>query len=256
MNLSTNNLSKKNLITVVVPSLNQGNYLDKALSSIFEQNVSVEVFLMDGGSTDNSLKIINKWKNKLCFWRSHKDNGQASAINEGVALGSAPYICWLNSDDWFLPEGLVTLLNVLENNKNIDVAYGKTWEFKERNGKITSTWVEPFNEYRLALRCIISQPATLIRRSAWEFAKGLDDDLQMALDYDLWWRIYRNNGNIEFVDEYIAVNRDHRKTKTNKQRAKHYHEAIKVVKKHYGSVPLKWRLAQPYSVWFRSIWPF
>jgi len=94
------------LVTIAVPSCNQGRFLDDALTSIFEQQLPVEVFVMDGGSTDNSIEIIRKWEGQLAGWRSHKDGGQAAAINEGIALGRAPYVCWLNSDDWFCLLGL------------------------------------------------------------------------------------------------------------------------------------------------------
>ncbi len=92
------------LVTIAVPSFNQGRFLDQALTSIFRQNdVPVEVFVMDGGSTDQSLDVIRHWQSELAGFRSHKDSGQAAAINEAVARGSAKYVCWLNSDDWFLP---------------------------------------------------------------------------------------------------------------------------------------------------------
>ena len=75
----------------------------------------------------------------------------------------------------------------------------------------------------------------------------------MALDYDLWWRLFRRFGNPVFVDDYVAVNREHAATKTGTRRRQHYREAMDVVRRHHGSVPLKWWLAQPYAVWYRSI---
>ena len=114
-------------------------------------------------------------------------------------------------------------------------------------------WVEPFNECRLALRCIISQSATLIRRSAWEAVGGVDTKLHMAMDYDLWWRLFKSVGPPHFLDDFAAVNREHEDTKTETQRRRHYQEAMRVVRKYHGPVPLKWWLAQPYAVWFKSI---
>jgi hypothetical protein len=73
------------------------------------------------------------------------------------------------------------------------------------------------------------------------------------MDYDLWWRLYKQAGRLSFVDDYVAVNRDHDSTKTRSLRAPHYREAISVVRRHYGRVPMKWWLAQPYAVWFRSL---
>ncbi len=240
-------------MTIAVPSFNQGRFLDDALTSIFQQEIPVEVFVMDGGSTDNSVEVIRKWEHRLCGWRSHADDGQAAAINEGVAQGRSPYVCWLNSDDWFLPSGLRKLLDELTIHPDVPAVYGRSWNVVQHSGKRTPVWVEPFHERRLALRCIISQPATLIRRSAWEAVGGVDEKLHMAMDYDLWWRLYKQLGQLQFLDDFVAVNRDHEATKTKTLRQRHYKEAMAVVRKHHGSVPLKWWLAQPYAVWFKSI---
>ena len=239
-------------MTLVVPSFNQGQFLDDALTSIFQQKLSVEVFVLDGGSADNSIDVIHKWEHRLAGWRSHKDDGQAVAINEGIALGTAPYVCWLNSDDWFLPTGLNKLLAELKKHPESPAVYGRSWNVVQKSGKKSPVWVESFNERRLALRCIISQPATLIRRSAWEAVGGVDGRLHMAMDYDLWWRLFKLAGPLSFLDDFVAVNREHDNTKTKTQRRRHYREAMSVVKKHYGRLPLKWWLAQPYAVWFKS----
>ena len=244
----------KPLVTVAIPSLNQGQFLDAALASVFNQRVPVEVFVLDGGSTDNSIDVIKKWAPQLNGWRSRSDEGQASAINEGVSMGSAPFVCWLNSDDWFASGGLLALLQVLRGPPEVPAAYGRAWNFKQKTGNRTSVWVEPFDVRRLALRCIISQPATMIRRDVWDSLGGLDISLHMAMDYDLWWRLYKQFGPMCFVEDFVAVNRDHDATKTKTLRMCHYKEAMAVVRKHHGRIPLKWWLAQPYAVWFKSIW--
>lgn len=241
------------LVTLAVPSFNQGQFLEDALTSIFQQELPIEVFVLDGGSSDNSLDIIRKWEHRLAGWRSHADNGQAAAINEGIAQGHAPYTGWLNSDDLLLPGGLVKLVNALGKNCDVPAVYGRSWNFVQKTGKRYPSWVEPFNEHRLALRCIISQPATLIRRTAWDAVGGVDGRLHMAMDYDLWWRLFKHAGPLKYVDDFIAINREHEDTKTKTLRRKHYQEAIRIVRKHYGRVPLKWWLAQPYAVWFKSM---
>ena len=241
------------LVTIAVPSFNQGRFLDDALTSIFQQELPVEVFALDGGSTDNSVEVIRKWEYQLAGWRSYADDGQAAAINEGIAQGRASYVCWLNSDDWLLPGGLAKLVRELERHPEVPAVYGQSWNVVQKTGKRYPVWVEPFNEHRLALRCIISQPATLIRRSVWEAVGGVDARLHMAMDYDLWWRLFKQAGPLHFFNDFVAVNRVHEDTKTNAQRRRHYQEAMKVVRKYYGRVPLKWWLAQPYAVWFKSI---
>lgn len=207
---------------------------------------------MDGGSTDNSVEVIKKWAPKLAGWRSEADGGQAAAINAAIAQGSAPFVCWLNSDDWLLEGGLHALTDALLASPKVAFAYGRAWNVSDPSGKVAPVWVRPFNRRAMAVRCLVPQPATLIRRQAWEQVGGLDEAMHMAMDYDLWWRLVNTIGEPRFVERYVAVNRDHDQTKTNAARRRHYQEAMSVVRRHYGSVPLKWWLVQPYAVWYRA----
>lgn len=240
-------------VTVAVPSFNQGRYLERALASIFEQERPVEVFVCDAGSSDESIDVIRKWEPRLAGWRSQRDAGQSAAINEGIARGKAPYVAWLNSDDWLLPGAFARLVTTLEAQAQAPMAYGRVWNLDERTGKRKPILVRPFQERLMAQLNIVSQPGTLVRRTAWEAVGGLDESLHMAMDYDLWWRLYRRFGAPAFVDAFVAVNREHGATKTATERRRHYREAIAVVRKHYGRVPLKWWIAQPYAVWYRSL---
>jgi GT2 family glycosyltransferase len=246
-------MTAKPIVTIAVPSYNQGRFLADALTSLFDQNLPIEVFVVDGGSTDETVDVIKRFENRLTGWRSHPDRGQAAAINEGIAKGTAPYVGWLNSDDMLLSGCIQHLLDQLEHDAAAPAAYGKVWNCTDTNERRRPVLVEPFNEKRLALRCIVSQPGTLIRRTAWQAVGGLDEGLQMAIDYDLWWRLYKRFAPLAFVDEFVALNRDHPDTKTSTWRRLHYQEAIAIVRRHHGSVPMKWWLAQPYAVWLRSI---
>lgn len=241
------------LVTIAVPSYNQGRFLDQALTSIFAQDVPMEVFVVDGGSTDNSHEVISRWQDRLTGYRSHRDDGQAAAINEGIGRGTGKYVCWLNSDDWFAPGALSRLVAAAEAMPHAPMVYGRCWNHYEETGKRQPVWVQSFSERRLAVRCIISQPATLIRRTAWERVGGVDPALHMTMDYDLWWRLYKTIGAPYFIDDFVAVNRVHDATKTRTNRRLHYREAINLVRRHHGSVPLKWWLAQPYAVWWKAL---
>ncbi|MGB0238578.1 MAG: glycosyltransferase family 2 protein [Cycloclasticus sp.] len=239
-------------ITVVIPSYNQSNYLGSAINSVLLQDLAVELIVMDGGSIDGSMSVLEKYKNELTYWQSEKDSGQAAAINNGMKYGSAPYVCWLNSDDLFLPGGLRALLNAIKEDDKAPFVYGNVFTDSEFSGSREPTAVEKFDENRLANKCIISQPGTLIRRSAWEALDGLDAQYHMSMDYDLWWRLYKNFSSPRYISDFVAVNRDHQSTKTRNNRREHYRDSMQVVKKHYGSIPIRWWLAQPYSVWYKA----
>lgn len=241
------------LITVAVPSLNQGQFLDVALQSIFDQGIPVQVMVMDAGSTDNSIEIINKWESHIAWWRSSPDSGQAAAINEGIARGTAPYVCWLNSDDLILSGGLKSLVKTLNDFPEAAAAYGKCLIIDENGHKKSGYWTVPFQPKHLANRCFIAQPASLIRRTAWESVGGLDESLHMSLDYDLWWKLYRLFGSLQYVQEFVAASRTHADTKTMCLRKEHYRESMQVVRQYTGSVPLKWYLAWPLRV---NLWKF
>src|SRR6266849_6310957 len=101
-------------VTIAIPSLNQGRFLDTTLRSAFAQPVDIEVMLVDGGSTDGSLAVVERWRDRLAWCRSAPDKGQAAAINEAISRSRAPFVCWLNSDDIYLPDGLAALVQAIE----------------------------------------------------------------------------------------------------------------------------------------------
>ena len=240
------------VVTVAVPSFNQGQFLEDCLASIFSQNVAVEVFVADGGSTDETLDVLQPWKPRLLGWRSRHDEGQTAAINEGIGCGTARYVAWLNSDDIYLPGGLAALIGALEAHPSASMVYGRVWNVDENLRRLKRISTEPFHRSRMAARCIVSQPGTLIRRTAWEAIGGADASLSMSMDYDLWWRLSQVGSGPIYVDEDVAANRDHEKTKTNTRRRQHYKESMAIVKRYYGRIPLRWWLAWPISVFWRS----
>jgi GT2 family glycosyltransferase len=235
-------------VTVAVPSYNQAQFLDATLRSIFAQPVAVEVMLADGGSTDGSQRVIERWRDRLTWFRSAPDAGQPASINEAIARGRAPYVCWLNSDDLFLPEGLAALLAAIEADPSIAVVYGGCLRI-DAGGRIVGRYRAGRMSVRaLSRRCVIPQPASLIRRDAWERIGGLRDKLHLGLDYDLWWRLQGSGFRFRRIDTDVAALRVHAGAKSFKYAREMYAEAKAIVRMHYGSVPLVWRLKEPFSI--------
>ncbi len=94
-------------ISIVTPSYNQGQYLEKTIESILSQNYpNLELIIIDGGSTDESINILRRYENRISFWVSEPDNGQADAINKGLKKTTGEIFNWLNSDDYLEPGAL------------------------------------------------------------------------------------------------------------------------------------------------------
>src|SRR5579859_7922275 len=89
-------------ISIVVPSYNQARFLPEALDSIFRQGYPhLEVVVMDGGSDDGSVKVIESYAPRLKYWQSRPDGGQSAAINAGMGHCTGDLVAWLNSDDFY-----------------------------------------------------------------------------------------------------------------------------------------------------------
>jgi GT2 family glycosyltransferase len=234
-------------IAIAVPSLNQALFLGAALDSLAGSAVGVHVAVLDGGSTDGSRELIESRASALSCWRSGPDAGQAAAVNEGIARlcelhPDVEAVGWLNADDAFVSGGIDRLWQALVDNPGWLVACGRGALTSDAGAVVGEIHTEPFDRERFARACTICQPATLIRRSAWEHAGGLDTSLHMCFDYDLWWRINRN-GPIGYVNEVVACSRDHAETKTRRHRVQYFREATAIVRRETGRVPWHWYIS-------------
>lgn len=236
------------LVTVAVPSYNQGRFLDATLRSIFAQPVAMEIMLADGGSTDDTQNVIARWRHRLTWWRSAPDQGQAAGINEAIGRGRAPFVCWMNSDDLFLPEGLAALVQALAADPGTAVAYGGCRLIDENGRLIGLRRGGEVSARSLSRRSVVPQPASIIRREAWNRVGGLNENLHFSLDYDLWWRLYRAGSRFARIGIDVAAARFHSNAKSFTKPREMYAEAKAVVRDHYGSLPMSWRAKEPFSV--------
>ena len=203
-------------ISVVVPSFNQGKYLGETLESIFRQAYPrLEVVVIDGGSTDESLEVIERFSDRLAYWQSRPDKGQANAINIGAAHCSGDLIAWLNSDDFYWKDCLWTVGHAYLDHPARGLYIGNGLRFKQG-------LYSPFCERHLALNRealiegldYILQPSTFFLRAAWDAVHGLDERLHYCMDWDIIIRIAQRYPAV-LVNEFLAVSREYAETKTS-----------------------------------------
>ncbi len=177
-------------VSLVTPSFNQRPYLEQAIRSVLEQDEPpIEYFVHDGGSSDGSSEIIERFADRLTGWYSRPDGGQSSAINEGWRKASGDLVGWLNSDDFLLPGALRTVADVFESRPETDLVYGQV-QLVDGAGSGIGLIGEPFSRRTLILsRCVIPQPAAFLRRRLLADIGLLDEDLHYTMDLDLWLRV-------------------------------------------------------------------
>src|ERR1017187_4447283 len=154
--------------SIVVPSFQQGQFLERTLQSVLGQReVDVEVIVQDGGSTDQSVDILKRYADRV-RWESRTDGGQTAAINSGLQKASGEYIGYLNSDDVLYEGALQQVQAFFAAHPDAVAIYGLA-DFIDKNDQVIAAYpVEPWSYARLRENCFISQPACFYRRSVWE----------------------------------------------------------------------------------------
>ena len=182
-------------ISIVTPSLNQGEFLEAAINSVLGQNyVNLEYVIIDGGSTDGSVDIIERYASDLTYWISEPDSGHANALNKGFARTTGEIMGWLNSDDVLHPGALSLLAEIFSEYDEIEWLTGQ-----QSNVDTLGRTVAVYPPGRWSrLRYLtgdyrwIQQESTYWRRRLWDKAGGyISEDHSMACDLELWVRFFR-----------------------------------------------------------------
>ena len=194
-------------ITVITPSYNQGAYLGQTMASVLGQGyANLEYIVVDGGSTDNSVEIIRSHEKHLAYWVSEKDSGQAQALNKGFAKATGDILCWLNSDDFFLPGVLHEVAQLLGEQDGL--IYGDCLSFSERGNRARVNRPPRHDIELLKIVDYVVQPSTFWTRSLWEKTGVLNEELHYAFDWD-WFLRASALGNVRKVDRIFSAYRFH-----------------------------------------------
>jgi glycosyltransferase involved in cell wall biosynthesis len=217
-------------ISVVLPSYNQAEFLEQAILSILgQQYPNLELIVMDGGSTDESVSVIRRYENHIAFWQSERDGGQANAINSGFSRATGDILAWLNSDDWYLPGALKIAATAFEDD-DVQLCYGRGLAYSE-SGKWCQIHGDPHNWERLTYCDYITQPAAFWRRSLWETTGPLDTSLNFSFDWEWFIRATRDC-KVAFLPRLLATFRFHGENKTSVGANTRHLEILEVNRRH------------------------
>jgi glycosyltransferase involved in cell wall biosynthesis len=190
-------------ITIVTPSLNNGKYLEETIRSVVDQNYpNLEYIIIDGGSTDDSVRIIEKYERFLGYWCSEPDNGMYDALRKGFSRSKGQIMGWINSDDLLFPWTLRTLAEIFINFPEIEWlsslypctlnTNGTLYKTGIKKGYARKYFLNGLYLYVPGRRCLdfIQQESTFWKRSLYERAGGIKTNFRYAGDFDLWTRFF------------------------------------------------------------------
>ena len=229
-------VTQQTLVSIVTPSYNQASYLEQTIQSVLGQNYPrIEYIVVDGASTDNSFEIIKKYNDRLAYWISEKDSGQAEAINKGFARAKGEILGWLNSDDYYLPNTISSVVKCFEENPDVVMIYGDMLAVDGEGQTLNVLHYKQLSLQDLLCFQIIGQSSVFFRRSALEKTSWLDTSFHFMLDNHLWIRLAQQ-GRILYVPEVWSAARYHPEAKNRARAAEFGREAFRV---------LDWAKTQP-----------
>lgn len=189
------------LISVITVVFNGQDTIERTIKSVLNQKYpNIEYIIIDGESTDSTLSIIDKYENYIDYWRSEPDKGISDAFNKGYIFSTGDYISYLNSGDWYQPDGIKILVKSIDENNSIFCGHLRLYssDGKKPEGVFRS------RPERLLQTMRIAHPATLVSRKVFEEIGLFSLEYKYAMDYDFLIRAYLNGFKIKVVDGVIS----------------------------------------------------
>ena len=224
------------LISIIIPSYNQGHFISETIESILSQSYqNFEILVIDGGSNDGTIEILKKFGDKI-FWLSEKDKGQTHAINKGLRLAKGEIITYINSDDYFLENVFQIIVNCYNHKQKLFWITGDYIIINE-NGKYIQNFVRLYKKiFRnfisfnlLTILNPIIQPSTFISKNLFEKVGFFNESLDYTMDYDYWLRCFKICTPIVLTNKLSAF-RIHKYSKGGSRYKYQFDEELEVAK--------------------------
>jgi len=207
----------KPLLSIVIVNYNYGKYLENAILSVVNQKIdNYELLIIDGGSTDESIQIIERYVDDISYWVSEPDSGQSNAFNKGFRIARGEFFLWLNADDILLPNSLRVLEQYIVKYPNKLWFAGNTIFFADNYKILNCKYGPPWRRFLIKNSLIyVYGPSTVFHRSLFAEVNGFDESLFYTMDTDLWMRFTKKGHTFCRIKDYIWGFRIHQNSKTS-----------------------------------------
>jgi glycosyltransferase involved in cell wall biosynthesis len=196
------------LISVVTPTLNQASTLERTIRSVLEQPVEVEYIVVDGGSSDDSVEILERYADRLAWWISEPDEGQSHGINKGLQHATGDVVAYINSDDYYTPDALARVTRTFAEHPTADWVVGAC-RYLHPDGSLDTVWIPALPDGPRALwvrDCwYVPQASSFWRRSCVERVGGFREDLHFAMDMEFGLRLAASGVLPLIIQDELAV---------------------------------------------------
>ncbi|MBL8172688.1 MAG: glycosyltransferase [Acidobacteria bacterium] len=202
-------------ISIITPSFNQAHFLERTMRSVLDQGYpNLEYIVIDGGSTDGSVALLEKYSDRLAYWVSEKDRGQSHALNKGFQRATGDIIGWLNSDDLYCPQALQRVGEAYLESPTDEVWYGGIYIVDQEDRVLNALWpLPPDPQYTVFVGLDIHQQGLFWRRDLMQRIGFLDESLDFAMDWDFIIRLLLA-GRFRCIRHHLGMFRLHEAAKT------------------------------------------